>query len=98
MPGIKVMTPSEHLVGSCAPTLVHAERDSRFIMDGGITPQAKHLCYIMTLPDPNGMFTSVSKEHYHAKCTLFISALIQIGSRLFEHLSLCRYGSALLLS
>ena len=48
------MTPSTDLVGSCAPTLVHAERDSRFIKDGDATPIAQHICYIMTLPDPNG--------------------------------------------
>ena len=47
------MTPPTDLLGSCAPSLVHAERDSRFIMDGDVT-LAGHLCYIMLLPNAQG--------------------------------------------
>ena len=47
------MTPPMDLLGSCAPSLVHAERDSRFIMDGDVT-LAGHRCYIMLLPNAEG--------------------------------------------
>ena len=53
LPGMSVMTPPTDLLGSCAPSLVHAERDSRFIMDGDLTI-AGHLCYIMLLPNAQG--------------------------------------------
>ena len=50
---MSVMTPPTDLLGSCAPSLVHAERDSRFIMDGDVTV-AGHLCFITLLPNAQG--------------------------------------------
>ena len=58
LPGMSVMTPPTDLLGSCAPSLVHAERDSRFVMDGEVT-RAGHLCYIMLLPNAQGKIVGV---------------------------------------
>ena len=72
------MTPPTDLLGSCAPSLVHAERDSRFVLDGDVT-LAGHLCYIMLLPNAQGKI--VKTEQFH-DVSLTPHSLIYVSLRL----------------